>query len=224
MPVKDGWTLTSGNMAFRKVATPAFRLLFHSLAKVEIQGRENIPASGPYLVVFNHVSLYDPPFVVAFWSTPPEVLGAVDIWSRKGQATLARWYGGIPIQREEVDRKAMYAMLSALQNGRPLALSPEGGRSHQPGMRRGKAGIIFLVDKINPPVVPVGVVGTTDDFLKKALRFERPLIKMTIGKSFFVPTFEENGRTPGELRQQKVDYIMLRIAELLPEEYRGVYS
>ena len=44
-----------------------FRGIFHLLARVKITGQENIPYGSPYLVAINHVSIFDPPFVAAFW-------------------------------------------------------------------------------------------------------------------------------------------------------------
>ncbi len=203
---------------------PIFRGVFRILGKVELEGIENIPSDGAYLIVFNHVSIYDPPFVVAFWPKPPEVLGAVDVWSRPGQNILALLYGGIPIHRGEVDRVAMEKMVSVLRNGSPLLVAPEGGRSHHPGLRLGKPGTAYLVDKTQVPIVPVGVIGTTDDFFKRAIRGEKPLLRMVIGPSFHVPEIEEPQLSPKETRQRKVDYLMGRIASLLPPNYRGVYA
>jgi hypothetical protein len=47
---------------------------------------------------------------------------------------------------------------------------------------------------------------------------------MIVGKPFFLPEFDEKGKTSSELRQEKVDFAMKKIAELLPAEYRGYYS
>jgi 1-acyl-sn-glycerol-3-phosphate acyltransferase len=200
------------------------KLLFHCLGRVSISGKENIPADGPYFIVFNHVSLFDPPFVLAEWPVAPEALGAVEIWSRPGQNVLATVYGGIPIHRGEVDREAMGRCLAALRGGRPLALAPEGSRSHQPGMQAGKPGLVYLLDKTGAIIVPVGVTGTVDNFLTRALHWERPPLRMEIGKPFHVPPgLDDLPLPPREIRQKKVDYVMEQIAALLPESYRGVY-
>jgi 1-acyl-sn-glycerol-3-phosphate acyltransferase len=52
------------------------------LGKVEITGLENVPKSGPYLIAINHISIFDPPFIIAFWPISPEAVGAVDIWEK----------------------------------------------------------------------------------------------------------------------------------------------
>ncbi len=177
------------------------------------------------MVVFNHVSLYDPPVVVAFWPSKLEVLGAIEVWSRKGQGILARLWGGIPIQRSELHREAIDQTLSVLRSDYSLLLSPEGGRSHVPGLRKAKTGIVYIAETSHVPIIPVGLTGTTDDFLQKALQGQRPEIEMKIGQPFTIPqSLEDQELIPREIRQRKADYIMARIADLLPATYRGYYG
>jgi 1-acyl-sn-glycerol-3-phosphate acyltransferase len=118
-----------------------FRGIFHLLSRVTISGSENIPKQGAYLIAPNHVSLFDPPLVIAFWPTPPEAAGAVEIWQRKGQAQLVSWYRVIPVHRHGYDRHLIDTMLACLRAGRPLMIMPEGSRSHTPGMQRAEPGV-----------------------------------------------------------------------------------
>lgn len=208
----------------RTVMRPLFRGIFRLLSRVRITGLKNVPPTGPYLIAINHVSLYEAPFLLAFWPVAPEAVGAVDIWARPGQSTLARLYGGIPVHRGEIDRELIETMLAVLRSGRPLAIAPEGGRSHQPGMRRALPGVAHIMDQARVPVVPVGIVGTTDDFLARALQLKRPLLEMHIGKQVLLPPIEGKGEARRAARQRNVDLIMTHIAALLPSEYRGVYA
>jgi len=209
---------------FRWLARPAFRMLFRILGPVKITGVENVPRQGAYLIVINHISLYDPPFVLAFWPIAPEGVGAVDIWQRKGQSTLVRYYGGIPVHRGEYDRQVIEKLVAVLESGRPLLISPEGGRSHTPGMRRASPGVAYLVTKAGVPVVPVGVVGSTDDYLERALHGRRPVLEMRIGAPFWLDGEQATGVAPRVVRQRNADRIMLHIAALLPPDYRGIYA
>jgi 1-acyl-sn-glycerol-3-phosphate acyltransferase len=212
------------NRFARSLILPIFRLLFQTLGKVEAEGYENIPLGKPYVLVFNHVSLYDAPLVVSHWPENLEVLGAVDVWSRPGVDILAKAYGGIPIHRGEVDRTAMNQMLNVLENGIPLMVAPEGGRSHKPGLRIGKPGIAFVNEKMSIPFVPVGVEGTTDDYLSNLIHFRHPHARINIGQAFFIPV-EIGADLPRSQRYQaQVDYVMRKIGDLLPAEYRGVYA
>ncbi len=218
------YTVPIVNRIARRIFRPIFRLVFHLLSDVKIIGRENVPKHGPYLITINHVSLFEPPFILAFWPTPPEGAGAVEIWSRPGQAILVRLYHGIPVHRGDFDRQLLDTMIAVLKSGRPLLLAPEGGRTHHIGMRRALPGVAYIVDKTGVPVIPVGIIGTTDDFMNRALHLKRPRLEMRIGKPLILPQVEGKGAMRHEALQANADKIMQAIAELMPPEYRGVYQ
>ncbi len=200
------------------------RLVFRLLAPVKVTGKKNVPLRTPYIVAINHVSLFEAPFVGVYWPEQLEALGASDVWDRPGQNILARMWGGIPVHRGEYDRAAMEGVISALNSGYALLIAPEGGRSHKPGMRTAFPGVSYIAERTGVPVIPVGIVGTTDDFFKKASKGMRPLLEMRIGKPFLLPPVEGKGESRRESRQQNADLVMRHIAGLLPEEYRGVYA
>jgi 1-acyl-sn-glycerol-3-phosphate acyltransferase len=208
----------------RAVSRPLFRGLFHVLSHVQIEGCKNIPPRGAYLIAINHISLFEPPLVLAFWPCAPEAAGAAELWSRPVISILARFYGGIPVHRQEYDRALLDTLVSVLRSGYPLLIAPEGGRSHKPGLRRAHAGVAYLVDAARVPVVPVGVTGSTDDFLDRGLRGQRPTIGMRIGAPLHLPPVEGRGAARRVSRQRNADQIMHQIAALLPLEYRGVYA
>lgn len=212
------------NRIFRLFFRPVFRGIFYLLSRVKIYGQENIPSSGSYLITINHVSLFEPPFILAFWPTAPEGVGASDIWERKGQSLLVRLYGGIPVRRGQFDRDVFKKIVDAIEHDRPLVIAPEGGRSHRPGMLRAKPGIAYIVDLTGIPVLPVGICGATDDFLRKALRLKRPEITMRIGELIHFDPIHGRGEHKRKMRQKNADRIMMHIASLLPEAYWGVYS
>jgi 1-acyl-sn-glycerol-3-phosphate acyltransferase len=201
-----------------------FRGIFHTLARIAITGAENIPLGKPYVVAMNHVSIYDPPFVAAFWPEPLEIIGAIDVFSKPGQGELLRLYGVIPVHRGDYDRPLLMRILSILKAGHPLLIAPEGARSHDTAMRRARPGIAYLVEKTGAPVVPVGLVGTTEDFWQRARRGARPPLEMRIGKPVILPAASGAGLDRHAARQRNADLVMSHIAGLLPEEYRGVYA
>jgi 1-acyl-sn-glycerol-3-phosphate acyltransferase len=209
---------------FRWSFRPIFRGIFHILSKVVISGKENIPEKGAYLIAINHISIIEPPLVLAFWPIAPEAVGAVDIWSKPGQSTLARLYGGIPVHRGDYDRRLVETMVIVLRSGRPLVIAPEGGRSHTPGMRPGLPGVAYVVDKAKVPILPVGIVGSTEDFLQRAFQGQRPTLEMRIGQAVRLPDIVGRGEQRKDALQQNTDLLMTEIARLLPQEYQGVYG
>ena len=224
MPVEQYHLAWWRHWLARPLIRGALRLLFHILAPVKITGKKNVPLHTPYIVAINHVSLFEAPFVGVFWPEQLEALGASDVWDRPGQNILARMWGGIPVHRGDYDRAAMDSVLSVLHSGYPLLMAPEGGRSHKPGMQTAKPGIAFIVEQTGLPVMPVAIVGSTDDFFQKASRGKRPQLVMHIGKPIHLPPVEGKGAERRESRQHNADLVMRTIAGLLPENYRGVYA
>lgn len=224
MQVKDYHVAAWRRWLARPIVRGALKLIFVILAPIKISGRENIPFGKPYILAVNHVSLFDPPFIISCWPEMVESLGAAEVWHKPGQGILAWLYGGIPVHRGEVDRNALDTVLNALQSGRPVLIAPEGGRSHDPNMRQAKSGISFIAEESGMPVLPVGIVGTTDDFWHNAIRGKRPLLELRIGKLVQLPPVEGKGSQRKESRQRNADLVMSYIAGLLPENYRGVYA
>jgi len=221
------------NRSYRVTATyrilrffmkPVFRGIFHILGRVKIFGRENIPYGKPYVVAMNHVSIFDPPFVGAFWPEQLEIIGAADVFDKPGQGLLLKAYGVIPVHRGDYDRELLIKIIHIIKSGLPLLIAPEGGRSHVPAMRRAKPGVGYIIEQTNVPVIPAALIGTTEDFWQRAKRGDRPQLEMRIGKPISLPEITVKGTDRHAARQQNADLVMRHLAGLLPEEYRGVYA
>jgi len=217
--------IVSSSTRFKRWALRAtFRHIFRILCEINIVGIENIPKDGAYIIAYNHISLFEPPFILTFWPIPPEALGGADVFDRPGQKIMVRAYGTIPVQRGQYNRKVIEIMLDLLEQGKPLLIAPEGGRSHTPGLQRALPGVAYLMDQTKVPVLPVGIVGSTRDLLKRAFRAERPRLEMRIGEKFELPPITGKGKTRRQSRQTNADLVMRHIADLLPEDYHGVYA
>src|SRR4030095_1515801 len=203
---------------------PVFRSIFHILGGVKIFGKENIPYGKPYVVAMNHVSIFDPPFVAAFWPEQLEIIGAADVFDKPGQGLVLKAYGVIPVHRGDYDRTLLVKIIRIIKSGLPLLIAPEGGRSHVPAMQRAKPGVGYIIEQTRVPVVPAALVGTTEDFWQRARRGERPQLEMRIGKPIHIPEITVKGTDRHAARQQNADLVMRHLAGLLPEEYRGFYA
>ncbi len=208
----------------RPILKAVFRFLFHTLGRVTITGKENILRGRPCVVAMNHVSIFDPPLAGSFWPGPLEVIGAVDVFDKPFQGQILRAYGVIPVHRGDYDRPLLTRMVKIIEAGNPLLIAPEGARSHVPGLLQAKQGVAYLIEKTGVPVVPVALVGTTEDFWQRAKRGERPLLEIRIGKPVLLPEITTKGTERHEARQYNADLVMRHIAGLLPVGYRGVYA
>lgn len=212
------------NRVARRTLKPTFQVIFRLLANVKVTGTENVPYGKPYLAAINHVSLFDPPFALTFWPEMIEAMGASTIWERPGEAQLVQAYHVIPVHRGDFDKLLFDTVLNILRSGCPLLIAPEGTRSHREEMARARPGIAFIIERSQVPVLPVGIVGTTDDFFKQAIRGKRPTLELRIGKPIALPAVEGRGDERRDARQRNADLVMAHIAGLLPEHYRGYYA
>jgi 1-acyl-sn-glycerol-3-phosphate acyltransferase len=221
---KREYRISFGLHLRRLVMKTLARLLFIILGRIKVTGRENIPHGQSYVVAVNHISIYDPPFALAFWPRMLEAVGAANVFDKPFQGQLLKMYGAIPVHRGEYDRELIETILLLLRSGFSLMIAPEGGRSHATAMRRAKPGIGFILDEARVPVLPVGIVGTTGDFMKDGLAFHRHTLELRIGKPITLPPIEGHGEARRDARQRNADLVMQYIAGLLPAEYRGVYA
>ena len=88
-------------------------------------------------------------------------------------------------------------------------------------MRRGKAGVAYLAESSGAPVVPMALIGA-ENITASLKRLRRQRVKLRIGKPFSLPPLDEENRA-ASLRAN-TDEVMCRIAALLPEGYRGIYT
>lgn len=224
MQINDAYHVPIRLKFIRPILKRLFRGIFRLLGRIKIIGKENIPYGKPYVVAMNHVSIFDPPFVAAFWPEELEIIGAEDVFNKPGQGLLLKVYGVIPVHRGDYDRGLLTKIIRIIKSGFPLLIAPEGGRSHITAMRRAKPGVAYIVEQTGVPILPVGLIGTTEDYWQRAWRGKRPLLEMHIGKPIHLPEITAKGTARHEARQKNADLVMSYLAGLLPEEYRGVYA
>lgn len=201
-----------------RLGFPLVRWVATTLLPVSVEGRENLPRSGGYILVANHVTGYDP-FWIEFavrerirYMTKVEILGYPFIGG------VIRGIGNFPVRRGESDRRALETALRVLEAGQPLGFFPEGTRSRVGRLRRAKPGIAFLAKRSGAPLVPVGIIGSARARLRIPPRHD---MHVKVGTPFTLADLSEG---PNADDQAIADAVMRRIAELLPHEMRGEYS
>ncbi|MCK5053542.1 MAG: 1-acyl-sn-glycerol-3-phosphate acyltransferase [Anaerolineales bacterium] len=211
------------SQVFRPVSRAIFRILFRLLSRVHITGLENIPEEGAYIVAGNHVSIFEPPLITAFWPRSIEVAGAVEILDRPFQSQIMRLYGTIPVHRGRFDRRLLTAMVERLKAGRPVLIFPEGTRSRKPSLQQASTGAAYIAAKARVNVLPVGIIGT-HIFADEIRKFRRTKLTMSIGKMIELPEIPWRSAERKEILQLQTERIMHAIADLLPSTYHGLYA
>lgn len=206
---------------FYYLGTMIMKLLLLLLTRWKVQGKENIPAQGPLIVVANHLHLADPPLLSA--SIPRRIVFMVkeEAFRSPVQGPLVRGYRAFPVRRGRLDREALRQAEKVLKEGLALGMFPEGKRSAEAQMQQGYPGTSLLALRYGVPILPVGITGTERIKGLFAL-LRRPEITVNIGEPFNPPPVD--GRLTRAQLSVVSDCIMGRIAELLPESYRGVYG
>ncbi len=206
----------------RSILQKIVRILFHILTRVEVKGGENLPEKGGYILASNHLSMLDPALAFAFLNRS-DVTALVAKKHQKNPLIrpLINLVGGIWLNREEADTRAMRMALQYLKNGGILGISPEGTRSKTHALIRSKTGIAYLAEHTKVPILPVAIYGTENAALK-ILTLQRPRITIHFGKPFYLPSLGRDHRD--SLLRQNTDEVMCRIAALLPPSYHGAYA
>lgn len=199
-------------------------VMWGSLGRKKIVGRENLPKTGPYIIVTNHVGIAD---VALVYICLPKRLPLTfligekwrDIWSTR---FLADTMGGIYVDRNGVDRAALRKAMDALKRGEILGLAPEGTRSSVGRLIKPRNGAAWIATQANVPIVPIALVNTRHLF-QNGKRLRPTTMTAIIGEPFTLPELNVRRYRQPELSAFS-DYIMLRIAKFLPPHYHGYYA
>jgi 1-acyl-sn-glycerol-3-phosphate acyltransferase len=200
------------------------RLLFDIIARVEVNGLENVPAEGNFVIATNHLGIVDAP--LAFYALDRWDLFVL-IGEKWEKNSFFRWLGKyfnfIYIDRFNPDIKALRKVMTLMDEGKNLVIAPEGTRSRVGSLIEGKPGVSYLATRLGQPIVPVAISGTEDKVILDNLKhLRRSHIVLQAGKPFTLPPLPHKNRD--EALKQYTDEIMCHIAAMLPEKYRGVYK
>jgi 1-acyl-sn-glycerol-3-phosphate acyltransferase len=192
------------------------------ISRLEVYGRENIPAEGPYLVVVNHVSSADTAILFVAFPVMRWRFFAGEKWrSHRLWGPLMGWLGAIYINRGAIDRGALREALAALAAGDVFGLAPEGTRSKVGATQEAKDGAAYLASQARVPILPVGLVNS-DILFANVRRLRRTMLEVHIGRPFLLPELGRRARSRDLTAYTHL--IMAHIAALLPERYHGYYG
>lgn len=134
-------------------------LIFRVVCGFTASGKENVPATGPVVLVPNHKSFWDPFFVAMVLRRPVHFMGKAEHFD----GPMAPWFlrlGAFPVRRGESDAEALETARAILRRGDALALFPEGTRVREEGLGTPKRGAARLAIEAGAPLVPTTITGT----------------------------------------------------------------
>jgi 1-acyl-sn-glycerol-3-phosphate acyltransferase len=215
-----------GATAFQDRARVVGRPLTGGLWKIHRLGYEHIPTSGPAILCPNHISFLDSAFLMF---TVPRRISFVgkaeymDSWKTK---YLFPSLGMIPIDRTggDASQAALEAAEGVLRRGELFGIFPEGTRSRDGDLYKGKTGAARLAFTVDCPILPVGVRGTAEimppDAKLPKLRRE---CWIEIGRPIHPARYKAKANERLALRQM-IDEVMFEIAQMTGQTYRDVYA
>ncbi len=197
------------------------KFLLVTLSRWRVQGKENVPRTGPLIIVANHLSLADPPLLGA--SVPRRItfMAKEELFQGRLARFVMEGYGAFPVRRGRLHRDGLMRACRTLQNGAALGMFPEGKRSADARLQSPQPGVAHLAARSGAPLLPVGIIGT-EHVRGIGFILKRPRITVTIGRPFLLPS--AGGKPSRSMLDEDSRLIMERIAELLPERYRGAYG
>jgi 1-acyl-sn-glycerol-3-phosphate acyltransferase len=209
----------------RQVLGPVARLIFRPV----IEGRENIPRSGPVMLASNHLSFVDSVVIPLVAPRRVVFLAKSEYFTGHGvRGALMRSFfnalGAVPIQRGTAGaaQEALDSALRVLQDGLAFGIYPEGTRSRDGRLYRGRTGVAWLALTARCPVVPVALSGT-EDIQPVGSRIPR-IRKITVRFGKPLDFSHLQGIKPGQARRQATDAIMAAIHELSGQDLVPTYN
>ena len=141
--------------------------------RMTIDGRENFPKDGPFILAPTHRSIIDTPVSSGVYRKRMRFMGADKWWSNKHFGKLLTALGGFPVSRGTADREALKRCIAVIEGGEPLVLFPEGERKSGPIVQPLFDGAAYVAMKTGVPIVPVGI-GGSERVMPKGAKFIHP--------------------------------------------------
>lgn len=205
----------------KKVLPPIFRPAF----QMQIEGLEHVPQYDPVIFAANHLSFIDSIMLPVAVDRPVYYLGKADYFESWRTRWFFRGAGVVPVHRQGGE-KGMDSLLTGVQilrSGDPVGIYPEGTRSPDGRLYRGKTGPVRMALMADVPIVPVGLIGT--DEVMPAGRYlpRRRPVTVRFGRPLDLSRYRGREEDPFVLRSA-TDELMYEIMMLSGQEYVDEYA
>lgn len=221
-PRHAGFTYALG----RSLISPLARLIY----RPRVEGRENVPLTGPVIFASNHLSFIDSIAIPVAAPRPVHFLAKSSYFEGTGmKGALSKTFfesiGAIPVRRGagQAALDALDLQRQLLEDGLAVALYPEGTRSTDGRLYKGRTGVAFLALQTGAPVVPVGLIGT-DKVMPVGAKMPSMSERITVRFGQPLDLSPHGPATSGKARRLATDQIMAAIHSLSGQELAGAYN
>lgn len=207
---------------FKGVLGPILRLLF----KIKVEGIENVPASGPVILASNHLSFSDSVFLPIMLKRRVTFVAKAEYFEQRKTAWLFKAMGQIPVVRGggPASARALESAMGVLHDGGVFGIYPEGTRSPDGRLYKGRTGVARLALDSGAPVIAVAMIGTREAqpigqlkpnfFSPITIRFSKPV---NVGR---YAAKKDDALSPRRL----TDDIMYELCQLSGQVYVNEYA
>jgi 1-acyl-sn-glycerol-3-phosphate acyltransferase len=205
----------------RALIAPFMRAVY----RPRIEGRENVPHDGPVIFASNHLSFIDSVAIPVAAPRPVHFLAKSSYFDTWSSRTFFTAIGAIPVVRGagQAALDALDQQRMLLDTGSAVALYPEGTRSLDGRLYKGRTGVAFLALQTGAPVVPVGLLNT-DKVMPVGAKFPALKPKITVRFGEPLDLGHHGPASSGKARRLATDDIMAAIHALSGQELANVYN
>ncbi|WP_341975174.1 1-acyl-sn-glycerol-3-phosphate acyltransferase [Microbacterium sp. LTA6] len=221
-PRHAGFTYALG----RSLISPLARLIY----RPRVEGKDNVPLTGPVIFASNHLSFIDSIAIPVAAPRPVHFLAKSSYFEGTGfKGALSKTFfesiGAIPVRRGagQAALDALDLQRQLLEDGLAVALYPEGTRSTDGRLYKGRTGVAFLALQTGAPVVPVGLIGT-DKVMPVGAKMPSMSERITVRFGQPLDLSPHGPATSGKARRLATDQIMAAIHGLSGQELAGAYN
>jgi 1-acyl-sn-glycerol-3-phosphate acyltransferase len=204
-----------------RVAYGAIRGLFAILARpyfrLEVHGREHMPAHGPFVLAPVHRSNLDFILVSTLTRTRMRYMGKDTIWKWRWGGKVVSLLGAFPVHRGSADREALRTCLAVVENGEPVVMFPEGTRRSGLVVKDLFDGPAYVAARTGVPLVPVGI-GGSDEALQVGAKLIKPRkIVLVAGEPIVPPPGDGSGRVRRRVVRELTEQLQASVQSLYDE-------
>lgn len=205
----------------RFIIAPLARIVY----RPRVEGKANVPKSGPVIFASNHLSFIDSVAIPVAAPRPVHFLAKSSYFDKPASRWFFTAIGAIPVKRGagQAALDALDQQRALLEEGNAVALYPEGTRSLDGRLYKGRTGVAFLALQTGAPVVPVGLVGT-DKVMPVGAKSPSLRHRVTVRFGEPLDLAHHGAASSGRARRVATDEIMAAIHSLSGQEFAGAYN